>query len=61
MAAEADPLKSRANVCAKPTVVNTAGAEFDLSELNANDVDSALDESGHEGHDHEHDHEGHNH
>ncbi len=62
MVAEVARRKALASVLEQAKVVDTAGAEIDLSEITATDVASELAEGGHEGHDHEgHDHEGHDH
>ncbi len=62
MVAEVARRKALASVLEQAKVVDTAGAEIDLSEVTATDVASELAEAGHEGHDHEgHDHEGHDH
>jgi trigger factor len=59
MVAEVARRKALAAVLEKAKVVDTAGAEIDLNELNAGQL---ADADTHEGHDHEgHDHEGHDH
>jgi len=64
MVAEVARRKALAAVLEKAKVVDTAGAEIDLNELNAGQLADADTHEGHdhEGHDHEgHDHEGHDH
>ena len=63
MVAEVARRKALAAVLNKAKVVDTAGNEVDLNELNAGDGAIGYDEGhDHEGHDHEgHDHEGHDH
>ena len=62
MVAEVARRKALASVLEQAKVVDTAGAEVDLSEVTAVDVASELADGDHEGHDHEgHDHEGHDH
>jgi trigger factor len=68
MVAEVARRKALAAVLNKAKVVDTAGNEVDLNELNAGDgaigYDEGHDHADHEGHDHEghdHDHEGHDH
>jgi trigger factor len=64
MVAEVARRKALANVLEQAKVVDTAGAEIDLSEVTATDVASELADAGHAGHDHDHeghDHEGHSH
>ncbi|MGA8979098.1 MAG: trigger factor [Pedococcus sp.] len=62
MVAEVARRKALASVLEQAKVVDTAGAEIDLSEVTATDVASELAETGPENHDHEgHDHEGHDH
>jgi trigger factor len=66
MVAEVARRKALAAVLDKVKIVDTAGTEIDLKELNvgaeALGYDEGADLEGHEGHDHEgHDHEGHDH